>query len=185
MWETKAVKPLRRVGWVARAGTGVRSRGLGHQEAFTPVETALHTRGCVGSPGGRRALGRGATLSVCVRPHPRRVKGESVLAPGARGCARGQEGGCPEGPGLLPTGRERLPVPPRPLALTFTKLSASGNPGNTISSSDLAALIADGALDSAGLGGAIFSACMALLARVSRPARLARITHVQSGFRGR
>lgn len=47
-------------------------------------------------------------------------------------------------------------MPQRHSKLTFTKLSASGKPGSTISPSGLAALVADWALGSRGLGGAIF-----------------------------
>ena len=72
--------------------------------------------------------------------------------------------------------------PPRPHELTFTKLSASGKPGSTISPSDLAALVADWALDSRGLGGAIYPAGAALLARMPRPARRARTALVRRQF---
>ena len=70
-------------------------------------------------------------------------------------------------------------MPSRRHELTFTKLSASGKPGSTFSPSDLAAVVADWALDSRGLGGAIFPAGAALLARVPRPARRARTAHVR------
>lgn len=54
-----------------------------------------------------------------------------------------------------PTAGDSL-CPRKPHELTFTKLSASGKPGSTISPSGLAALVADGNLGSRGLGGAIF-----------------------------
>lgn len=171
----------------------MRSRELGHQrykEALPSVERTLHTQGCTGSTRGTRgALGCGATLSARVRgPAP---GGSSETVPGAGSCASTPTPGLLSGAraagrtaakrvlGLLPAGRGRLPVSRRPRELTFTKLSASGKPGSTISSSDLAALVADGALDSRGLGGAIFSACTALLARVPESTRRARTTHVQ------
>lgn len=135
------------------------------------------------------------SVSACEAPRPG-VKGQTVPGAGsgprpptpARAPPRrahGREGGRREGPGLLPAGRGQLLVPPRPRELTFTKLSASGKPGSTISPSDLTALVAAGAFGSPGLGSAIFPACAAPLARVPRAARRARTTHVQRLSSGR
>lgn len=77
----------------------------------------------------------------------------------------------PRGPGSASGGSGRLLVPPRPRELTFTKLSASGKPGSTISPSGLVALVAVWTLGSRVLGGAMFSACTACLARASRSTR--------------
>lgn len=94
-----------------------------------------------------------------LRRAPRRcARGRGPAAERAQACSRPAAGGS-----------RCSPAPcPRPRGRTFTKLSASGNPGSTISSSDLATLEGLGALASAGLGGAMFSACMALLARLTR-----------------
>lgn len=89
------------------------------------------------------------------------LRSRSVPAiPGARREAIVAGAGSPEG--LL---RSPRPVSghyrgllgcPRARKLTFTKLSASGKPGSTISSSGLVALVAGAACCSRGLGGAIF-----------------------------
>lgn len=82
------------------------------------------------------------------RPGPRRTPLRRAAVPQARGLL-------PPQPGSAAAGEP-----------TFTKLSASGKPGSTMSLSGLVAPVADGDLGSRGLGGAIFLARKALLARV-------------------
>lgn len=170
---------------VARAGASRRQRSPSQGGEGSP-HSGLHGLNS-GNEGGPEM--RGDPQCPRARPRPQRMKrdcawrGQLRLDPNPRAperCARGRADGRQEVLGLLPAGRGRLPVSPRPRELTFTKLSASGNPGSTISSSDLAAL--DGALDSRGLGGAIFPACTALLARAPESTRRACTAHVQRPF---
>lgn len=112
----KAAKPLRRAGWVAQAGAGERSRGLGHRgdkEALTPVERALHNRGAWVHLGGRGPWDAGRPSESARDPVREGGRERSCPAPGALlRCARGPEGGRGEGPGLHPCYRGRLPEPP-------------------------------------------------------------------------
>lgn len=67
-------------------------------------------------------------------------------------------GGRPGGSGPASGQPRAALMPPRPHELTFTKLSASGKPGSTISPSDFDRARGRLGLDSRGLGAAIFPA---------------------------
>ena len=88
---------------------------------------------------------------------PGEGSGPSTPAPGSA-AARARPAGRPRtGPGArFRPNAGGCRCPRRPRELTFTKLSASGKPGSTISPSGLAALVVVGAFGSRGLGGAIF-----------------------------
>lgn len=155
---------------MAQAWAGTRSRGLGHQgdkEALPTTRTRLSTLHAVAwtQMWERRPWEAGRpSVSACdlrrggkMRDRARRGERPLDPRPGLRSGARATRWAAAE--------RARARLRPnagcsrclqRPCELTFTKLSASGKPGSTISPSGLAALVAVGAFGSRGLGGAIF-----------------------------